>query len=317
MTEAQRETNPKPEAQPKRKPTVSTILPDARLVELIHDEPKKATAFAIWNGRDCTIETQIDRGDGTTLVPYSASNNLLTNRVVLLPEHPEEYGTEAELVAELRAFIHRYVDVSPRFERIAAFYVLFSWVYDAFNELPYLRLRGDYGSGKTRFLLTVGSLCYKPIFASGASTVAPIFHTLDAFGGTLLLDEADFRFSDEKSDLVKILNCGTVKGTPVLRCETKNGKEFNPRAFRVFGPKIVAMRSHYDDRALESRFLTENTGGRTLRADIPINLPNGHAEEARRLRNKLLLYRFRTWSTALAAEPAAEGGDAGEAQAEA
>ena len=29
-----------------------------------------------------------------------------------------------------------------------------------------------------------------------ASTVSPIFHILDAFGGTLVLDEADFRFSD-------------------------------------------------------------------------------------------------------------------------
>jgi hypothetical protein len=57
------------------------------------------------------------------------------------------------------------------FEQIASYYVLFSWVYDAFNELPYLRVRGNAGSGKTRLLLMVGSLCYKPIFASGASTV--------------------------------------------------------------------------------------------------------------------------------------------------
>jgi hypothetical protein len=69
-------------------------------------------------------------------------------------------------LAEIRSFIHRNVDVSPLYEEIASYYVLFSWVYDGFNELPYLRVRGDPGSGKTRFLLTVGSLCYKPIFAS-------------------------------------------------------------------------------------------------------------------------------------------------------
>jgi hypothetical protein len=67
-------------------------------------------------------------------------------------------------------------------------------VYDAFNEFPYLRFRGDYGTGKSRALIVVGSLCYKAYFASGASTVAPIFHTLDLFRGTLILDEADFRF---------------------------------------------------------------------------------------------------------------------------
>ena len=100
---------------------------------------------------------------------------------------------------------------------MATYYVLLTWLYDAFNELPYLRLRGDYGSGKTRALLILGSLCYKGFFASGASTVSPIFHTLDAFRGTLIFDEADFRFSDERAEVVKILNNGNVRGLPVLR----------------------------------------------------------------------------------------------------
>ena len=60
----------------------------------------------------------------------------------------------------------------------------------------------------------------------------------------------------------------------------------------MFGPKIVATRGHYEDRGLESRLLTEVMGSRPLRSDIPINLPDSFAEEARELRNKLLLYRF-------------------------
>jgi hypothetical protein len=62
-------------------------------------------------------------------------------------------------------------------------------------------------------------------------------------------------------------------------------KEFNPRAFRVFGPKIIAMRGSYDDPALESRFLTEDMGLRTLRSDIPIAQPDSLKEEALSLRN--------------------------------
>jgi hypothetical protein len=61
---------------------------------------------------------------------------------------------------------------------------------------------------------------------------------------------------------------------------------------KVFGPKIVATRGSYEDKALESRFITEETGTRPLRADVPINLPNTFKDEARELRNKLLLYRF-------------------------
>src|SRR5262249_49497887 len=149
---------------------------------------------------------------GEVLVPYAATNNLIANECVLLPSKPVEFRFKDELLADIRAFLHRYVDLSPLFEQIAAHYILLTWVHDAFNELPYLRLRGEYGTGKTRGLLAIGSLCYKPFFASGASTTSPIFHTLDAFGGTLILDEADLPYSDAKADLVKILNNGTVRG---------------------------------------------------------------------------------------------------------
>jgi hypothetical protein len=91
---------------------------------------------------------------------------------------------------------------------------------------------------------------------------------------------------------VKILNNGNVRGLPVLRTMMNRQREFNPQAFHVFGPKIVATRGSYDDKGLESRFITEEMGSRQLRSDIPINLPDTFRDEARELRNKLLLYRF-------------------------
>ncbi len=54
----------------------------------------------------------------------------------------------------------------------------------------------------------------------------------------------------------------------------------------------MATRGSYDDKGLESRFITEEMGSRKLRSDIPINLPHTFKDEARELRNKLLLYRF-------------------------
>tara|TARA_R110002074_G_scaffold344204_1_gene514641 strand:- start:1235 stop:2542 length:1308 start_codon:yes stop_codon:yes gene_type:complete len=275
-----------------RVPTVSYVGSDT-LVELVYDPEKRATALAVsrfdglWN-----IEQEVKVETGAILVPYSASNSLIASGCVLLPSCPVEFGFKDELLADIEAFLHRYVDLSPTFEKIAAHYILLTWVHDAFGELPYLRFRGDYGTGKTRSLMTVGSLCYKPFFASGASTVSPIFHTLDAFGGTLVLDEADLPFSDTRVELVKILNNGTVKGMPVLRTVVNRHKEFNPYAFTVFGPKLVATREVFQDRALESRFLTEETGVRPLRSDIPIHLPPAFKSEALELRNRLLHFRF-------------------------
>jgi hypothetical protein len=272
-------------------PTVSRYFPNGMVIELLYDPEERTTAFAVWENGRWRIERDVTFA-GERLVPFSARNNLISNEAVLLPSRPEEYGSEHELVAAIQAHIHRYADLSPSFELAATYYVLLTWVYDAFSDLPYLRFRGDFGTGKTRSLLTIGSICYKPFFASGTSTISPIFHTLDAFRGTLIFDEADFRFSDERSEIVKILNNGNVRGMPVLRTMMNHQKEFNPRAFDVFGPKIVATRGHYDDAGLESRFITEDTGARPLREGVPLNLPETFKREARELRNKLLLYRF-------------------------
>jgi hypothetical protein len=287
--------NPQPRRStgPRRIPTASLVFEDGRILETVHRPREGRTAFVVWQDGAFRYETEIKLADGSVAVPYSAANNLLKHEVVLFPEKPGEYGSETELVAEIQAFIHRYSDLSPLFEKVSAYYVLLSWVYDAMSELPYLRVRGDPGSGKTRFLLTVGPLCYKPIFASGASTVSPIFRILDAFRGTLVVDEGDFRHSDERSEIVKILNNGNARGFPVLRSEAIREREYNPRAYAVFGPKLVATRGYFEDRALESRCLTEEMGQTRLRTDVPINLPPQYRDEVADLRNKLLMFRFR------------------------
>ena len=272
-------------------PTASAVFDDSTLIEMVYRPADKQSAFVQWTGGAWTEEKYVFR-DGVRFVPYSPHNNLLRNDVVLFPSEPEEYGSESALLAEILAFIHRYVDLSPLFEKTAAYYVLLTWLYDGFNALPYLRVRGDPGSGKTRFLLIVGSLTYKPIFASGASTVSPLFRILDAFRGTLIIDESDFRQSDERSEVVKIFNNGNARGFPVLRSEVSPKGEYNPHAYWVYGPKIIATRGPFEDRALESRCLTEEMGQRGLREDIPINLGDRYKEEALVLRNKLLLFRF-------------------------
>lgn len=271
---------------------VSEHLADGTIVETILIQATQRTSLAAYKDGAISIDTSYTRPTGEKVEPIPATNNLIKHGVVVFAENPEPYDSVEQLIYDIQAYIYRYVDISDHFREIASYYVLLTWIYDAFNELPYLRLRGDYGSGKTRALFVIGSLCNKAFFASGASTVSPIFHTLDTFRGTLIFDEADFRFSDEKSELVKIFNNGNVRGFPVLRTAMTAQREFNPQAFNVYGPKVVAMRKAFEDSALESRFLTEEMGQRSLRRDIPINLPDIQKYEAKLLRNQLLMYRF-------------------------
>jgi len=286
---------------------VSAVEGDT-LVETIYRPETLETALAIAIDGDVRTAGEWQNGHGRH-VPMRPTNNLLRHQALLLPSEPAEYGDTERLIEEIETYIRRYVRLGEEALGVCTAYVLLSWVYDAFNELPYLRFRGDYGTGKSRALLVVGSICYKAFFASGASTVSPIFHTLDTFKGTLVFDEADFRFTDEKSELVKILNNGNTKGFPVLRTQVTPKHEFDPRAFSIYGPKIVGMRRSYEDKALESRFLTIEMEPGSV-AGVPINLPDLQKDDALALRNKLLMYRFRARTTvtldAVQADPAFE-----------
>jgi hypothetical protein len=200
------------------------------------------------------------------------------------------YDSQARLFSEIKSFVHRYLELPADFEEITSLYVLLTWVYEFAPSIPYLRVIGDWGTGKTRFLQVAGAVCFRPIFASGATTPAPIFRILEQFRGTLVLDEADFKDSVAWSEMVKLLNNGYRPGMPVLRADKENGKWY-PRSYQVFGPKLISTRFPFKDEALESRCLTSEMLTLT-RDDIPRVLPPAFDKEVNDLRSKLLTFRL-------------------------
>lgn len=252
--------------------------------------------YAIRNQNgDIEMKPMVEIG-GICYVPYPATMDLIQKRVILFPERPVEYHSQKQLLAEIQGFIHKYLDIDPFYERLASYYVIFSWLYDLFQTLPYLRALGDYGTGKSRFLQTIGALCYRPMFVSGASTTSPIFRIIDMFKGTLIIDEADFASSDAEAEIIKILNVGYYRGGVVLRAEKDPNSQFDdywPAAKDVYGPKILATRHMFADRATESRCLTKRMLPRRPRPDIPYLITETFWDEARAIRNKLLMYRLR------------------------
>ncbi len=255
------------------------------------------TSFYVVKGPDGKVERKPTvNALGTTYVPFPAKLDLIRRRVVLFPTEPLEYGSEKTLLEEVRGFIHRWLDVDAFYEQLAAYYVLFSWLYDIFENLPYLRALGDYGTGKTRFIQAIGALCYRPMFVSGASTTSPIFRVIDLFKGTLIVDEADFAKSDAAVEIIKIVNVGYSRGGIVLRSEKDEGSDsYYPSAKDVYGPKILATRKLFEDRATESRCLTKRMTTARPRPGIPRSLNRQFWADALVLRNKLLLYRLRNW----------------------
>lgn len=283
--------------------TYAEHLPDGTILEALFNPAKKTTHFAI-RQNEKIFEAPEFQFEQKLFLPPKANHNLLTCNFVKLPSQVQPYKDEQTLMQEIQNFIHTYVEIPADFEKIATYYVLLSWLYDNFQELAYLRVIGDYGSGKSRFLNTIGSLCYRPIFATGSTSAAALFRIINSVQGTLIFDEADLRFSNTTNETIKILNSGFSQGTPVLRSEqiSKNSKCFEPVAFNVFCPKIIATRQDFSDEALESRCLTTAMEVKA-RADIQENLNPDFEKTALELRNKLLHFRLQKITQKIPVQP--------------
>lgn len=256
------------------------------LVETLFSKADKKHLFAVCVDGQISLVPSFEGRE-----PPKASGSMFKNKSVLLPSAYTDYDSEEALFEEIKTFVHKYVDVPPEFETVASLYVMLSWVFDRYQALCYLRVIGDAGCGKTRFLKTIGSISYHSFATSGASSTPVIFRMLDKIKGTLILDESDVTDSSTRSDFATILNQGNTYGTPVCRC---GQDDFDPEAFEVYGPKVIASREMFEDDALESRCLTQIMLG-SDRSDIPPNEDAAFWAEAELLRNKLLMFRFRNW----------------------
>jgi len=239
--------------------------------------------------KDGEVYPEINR-DGINYRPIMGEE--LDRGIVLLPDRLQDYKDIPTLIEEIKSFIAKYYDFGEEQEEhltFSAWYVLLTWVYDRINTIPYLRALGDYGTGKTRFLKTVGQICYKPIRGSGAGSMASLKRMVDKWRGTILTDEGDIRDDDEKNDLIKFYNLGIEKGQSIYQCDKLDPNKL--QFFNPFCPKIILTRKPFKDQALESRCLTHITR-ETSREDIPVIVADEFDDEQEKLRDKLLKFRF-------------------------
>ena len=209
-------------------PTISAITSDNRLVELVYDPFERRTALAILRRRPMAYRGASRNADWRAPRPISGGDNtLIKHNVVLLPSEPEEYGTTAELVAEIHGHISTNMPICQSASKSsAAHYALFTWVHDRFNELPYLRLKRRFWHWQNAFSPHGRFRPARPSSPAALPASRRSSTCLDRFAGTLILDEADFRFSDASADITKILNNGNVKGFRCCAQNVEDGKEF-------------------------------------------------------------------------------------------
>jgi DNA polymerase I-like protein with 3'-5' exonuclease and polymerase domains len=282
-------------ADDEKEPVLTTfvVLQDGRVVE------ETTSGFAVYD--EITKQTNIEKSvvdeDGKTYKPLLKAER--ADKIGLfMASGVEEYYTEPQLDGDILKFIEKYVDISEQDREICSKYVRMTYRIESLNEVPYLHAVGLSGNGKSRFTQTIGLLCYRPLFSVGI-TAAVLFRTVDAFHPTLIIDEFNPITSSEDTEaVIQVLNAGYQRLTRILRCSSKESN-FMPEGFDPFGAKILSGLKVTDSQPFQSRTHPVKME-ETKRNDIPLQLLPEMLSEAQSIRNKLLLWRLRTFNQTLA-----------------
>ena len=153
---------------------------------------------------------------------------------------------------------------------------------------PIIPIRGPSQSGKNRLAFVLRLLSYKPYFEMSTYRIPSLYRPMDLWQGTLVLDEADFANTNEKSELVHFLNCRAT-GTPLSRQNPTNANVTD--TFSNFGLTILTQRKPFDDNATESRALPFYS--ETSDKKLPVIETDEMLKRGLELQNKLLYLRMK------------------------
>jgi hypothetical protein len=156
-----------------------------------------------------------------------------------------------EMVRMLLGLFGRFVFFEEKvFYFVAIIYVILTHFYDVFDQIPYLQILGQYGSGKSRTGDVFEKLCSNSLNTGDISDAALFRAINEKKGPTAIVDEADdLSGGTRRGILLRVLKTGYRRNGSVTRC----GQGGRLERFSTFGPKIILNEKGISDRALASR----------------------------------------------------------------
>ena len=208
----------------------------------------------------------------------------------------------AGMLSDVTETVRRYVVVDPHQATICALWVTLTHLAHAATVLPILAVTSpEKGCGKSTLLALVGRLASRPVLASNVSPAA-LFRCVEAWMPTLCIDEGD-SFLRDNDELRGILNSGHTRDTGyVIRTV---GEAFEPRLFRTFCPKAIALIGKLPD-TLQARSLCV-TMRRKAPGEAAESLRHADTREFDLLRSRLVRWAQDSRAEFAAARPALPG----------
>ena len=194
-----------------------------------------------------------------------------------------------ELLEEIENLLRRFVVIDDHYFGPVALWIVMTYLYEAFNFLPYLRIRSpEKGCGKSTLLDALQVLVHRPLLVGNISAAA-LFRLIPKYHPTMLLDEAQ-SYVKQDADIRSIIDGGYQKDRPAIRV---NPDTLEPEAFETFGPKALASIGHLvetiEDRGLQIEMTRKRSG---VPVDQICDVPQGtFADIKRRLMRWTLDHR--------------------------
>lgn len=285
------------------------------LLEMLYSQKTRKAHFAFRDPDGNVATAPYVDINGTRYEPQLDEIICSPEPTVVLPSDLGPLKSTRELVFAIELFLRRYFLLDNAIEyKIAAFYALFTWVYDCFDALAYMRLRGPSGTGKSELALRIGLVSYRLIMSSGIGSVASVKSFCHVYRGSLWIDECDKFAQDENDDRLVMLNVGAMKrqGKVANMVEVfnpvTNTRSFKPTSASVFGPKILTMYKSFKDEATENRCITIDLRKKTMKEieDAGIDadeIPAQMFVDAEIIRNMCIRWRLWRWEKHITAKP--------------
>ncbi len=216
-----------------------------------------------------------------------------TNEVIKFPTKPVDYGTEYTFYSEIKAFLHRYIELRKEDEILLSLYMMKAVLYDALKDssFPFIHVIAPYGKGKSR-LLTV--MCETTPYGFYAIDIksAPLKRVSELYQVILFVDEKG-QMDNETSAMI---NAKYNRNSIVLNANKEIQQGFSSIiGYSIYGPMVLAGREPFNDDAIESKSLQINQDFQLTRTDIPRkikgNIQDEFLSKGRELRGKLLQFR--------------------------
>ncbi len=165
-----------------------------------------------------------------------------------------------QLLDEIELLIGRFIACTQATMIAIALWVAMTWLVAAIQICPILTITApEKRCGKSILLGLIGKIVYRAMMASNISPAA-LFRSIDAWGPTLLLDEAD-AFMPENEELRGIINSGHTRDSAyVVRVV---GDDHTPTMFNTFGSKAIAGIGKLPDTVMDRSIVI------TLRRKLP------------------------------------------------